>query len=71
MLRELEATRPELLLMTSRDLSEFGRRGIGLDYALELGEWIRGSYDLERVFEAAGDRPWRLLLLRRRDAKPA
>ncbi len=66
MIRELEATRPELLLLTSRDLSEFGRRGIGLDYALELGEWMRGSYELERVFEV---RSWRLVLLRRRDAE--
>ncbi len=66
MIRELEATRPELLLVTSRDLSEFGRRGIGDDYALELGEWIRGSYGLERVFEVQS---WRLVLLRRRDAE--
>ena len=33
MIRELEATRPEYLVMTSRDVSEYGRRGIGLDYA--------------------------------------
>ncbi len=66
MIRELEATRPELLLLTSRDVSEFGRRGIGVDYALALGDWIRGSYDLERVFEA-GETPWRLILLRRRE----
>jgi hypothetical protein len=66
MIQELDTTKPEYLLMTSRDLSEFGRTGIGLDYALELGDWIRRSYDLERVFEAGEARPWRLLLLRKR-----
>jgi len=65
MIRELDATKPDFLVITSRDLAEFGRRGIGLDYALALGDWIRASYDLDRVFEA-GRPPWRLLLLRRR-----
>ena len=65
MIRELETTRPDYLVMTSRDLAEYGRRGIGLDYAIDLGDWIRSSYELEKIFEAPGDRPWRLLLLRR------
>lgn len=69
MVRELAAAAPDYLVLTSRDLSEFGRRGIGLDYALELGDWIRGAYDLERVFEGGGEEPWRLVLLRRRDAR--
>lgn len=67
MIRELAAAKPEYLLMTSRDLAEFGHRGIGLDYALELGDWIRGNYDLERVFESGDKKLWRLVLLRRRE----
>ena len=68
MIDELDAAKPDYLVLTSRDVSEYGRQGIGLDYALSLGDWIRATYDLERVFEAAGDRPWRLVLLRRREA---
>ncbi|MCP4204092.1 MAG: hypothetical protein GY769_19430 [bacterium] len=66
MIRELDATKPDYLVTTSRDLSEYGRRGIGLDYAMELGDWIRASYDLERVFEADESEAWRVLLLKRR-----
>jgi hypothetical protein len=66
MMRELAAAPPDYLVLTSRDLSEYGRRGIGLDYALELGDWIRATYDLERVFEAGEAPSFRLLLLRRR-----
>lgn len=66
MIRELDDTKPDFLVMTSRDIAEYGRRGIGLDYAMELGDWIRRTYDLERLFEAGEAESWRLLLLKRR-----
>jgi len=66
MIQELQSTRPEYLVMTSRQVTEYGRRGIGLDYAMELGAWIRRTYDLERLFEVAETGRWRLLLLKRR-----
>ncbi len=66
-LDELHATRPEYVVITSRDVREFGRRQFGVDYALGLGAWIEQGYVLERGFGGGASGPWRLVLLRRRD----
>jgi hypothetical protein len=66
-LEELRSTRPEYVVITSRDLREFGHSRFGVDYAPDLGAWIRQGYVLERGF--GGDRKgaWAMILMRRRE----
>jgi hypothetical protein len=67
-LGELQEMRPELVVLTARDLSEYGSRGFGRDYARRIGNWIRQHYRRQRVFGATPG--WTLQLWQRR-ATPA
>ena len=66
------AAPPALIAVAAKAAEVAGAAGfipndeaVRLDYAFELGDWIRSSYDLERLFEE-GEGGWRILLLRRR-----
>jgi len=67
MVARLEMTPPDFVVITSRDVGEFGSRGFGVDYALPLREWISTHYRVERVFQPGGKNSWRLALLSRTD----
>jgi hypothetical protein len=64
MLAELQKAAPEYVIFIDRDTGEFGRRGFGIDYALDLSAWIRDAYQIEKTF---GSREhWAMVLLRRK-----
>jgi hypothetical protein len=48
--RELAAHPPDRVLMVSRDLSEYGARGFGIDYDLRAGALIRSRYRVENIW---------------------
>ena len=64
-LAELESSQPEFVALTSHDLSMFGPRSFGHDYAKEILAWIREKYSLVRVFQEPTPQSWQLTLLRR------
>jgi len=64
---ELEATRPDHVVLHSRDLTEYGSAGFCVDYAFEICAWIERNYSLERVFQAQEGASWRLVLLRKNE----
>ncbi|NQU07977.1 MAG: hypothetical protein HQ583_05395, partial [Candidatus Abyssubacteria bacterium] len=66
LLDELRAGQPEYIALTSRNTSEFGRKGFGVDYGLRVTAWINRAYSPERVFRGPEGTSWRLVLLRRR-----
>jgi hypothetical protein len=65
MLDELEATRPDFMVINSRNLDEFGVQGLGHDYGQGLLQWTFANYDLEREFQGAGEPPFRIFLFAR------
>jgi hypothetical protein len=65
---ELETARPDYVAFTSRYMKEFGVKGFGIDYGLDVSEWIERTYVNERVFTGPEGTSWRILLMRRRDA---
>jgi len=70
MVAELERAAPRWVVITSRDVREFGRGRFGVGYGLRLRRWIGDHYALERRFGGGEGRPWRLFLLRRRPVVP-
>ncbi len=68
---ELQSTRPDYVILHSRDLRDYGSAGFCIDYAFEICGWIDGNYSVERVFQGPGEAPWRLVLLRRNDRSPS
>jgi hypothetical protein len=54
-LRELEGSPPDLVLLIHRETPEFGARSFGRDYAQELYAWVRQRY---RAVEQFGDQPF-------------
>jgi hypothetical protein len=65
-LGELRRAPPDLVVVNSRDLAEYGSKGFGIDYAREIAGWIQEGYEFEGVFPPSGERSWRLILWRRR-----
>ncbi|MBM4385886.1 MAG: hypothetical protein FJ091_21265 [Deltaproteobacteria bacterium] len=49
----LRVARPELLAVVHRDTSEYGSEFFGIDYARDLGDWVRESYVHVRTFGGA------------------
>jgi hypothetical protein len=47
---ELRARRPERVALVTRDVGEFGSRGFGVDYGLEIMAALREQYALERAW---------------------
>jgi hypothetical protein len=60
-LEQMMKSRPEMIVLLSRDLREFGSAGFGTDYNQRLLAWIRGQYTLARSWR--GER-FELLALR-------
>lgn len=54
MLEAFRAAPPDVVVITHKDTSEYGYRFFGVDYARELGAWIRAEYQAVQVF---GDPP--------------
>jgi hypothetical protein len=44
MVRRLQEAAPDYIVFNSRDLREYGKRGFGLDYALEVAAWVNQHY---------------------------
>jgi hypothetical protein len=65
-IEELEATRPEYIAITSRNMTEFGFKGFGVDNSLTLARWLLASYVKEHTFEGCGKTCYKIRLLRRR-----
>jgi hypothetical protein len=53
---------PDVVLMVKRPMPEYGYRGFGIDYAIDLFAWVIENY------EPATNREAGLVLLRRRKA---
>lgn len=47
---ELTAKRPQYVAIVERDLSEFGSRGLGVDYARGIWAFLQANYEVERRF---------------------
>lgn len=60
---EMAKKPPQLIAIVTRDVSEFGSRGFGVDYDQALLAYIRASYSLERAWSKEG---FQAVLLRRR-----
>lgn len=54
MLAAFRANPPDVVVITHKDTSEYGYRFFGVDYARELGAWLRAEYQAVQVF---GDPP--------------
>ncbi len=54
MLAAFRAAPPDVVVITHKDTSEYGYRFFGVDYARELGAWLRSEYQAVQVF---GDPP--------------
>ncbi len=63
-LSELKAMHPEYIIMANRDMSEFGYKGFGVDYAIEIKKWINQNYFIVRKFCGPSNTTWHLILLR-------
>jgi hypothetical protein len=62
-IRDLAMHPPDLVALVTRDVSEYGSHGFGVDYDRELAETIAALYVRDRVWAEGG---FRLELLRRR-----
>jgi hypothetical protein len=49
---ELAARKPELVALVTRDLSEFGSRGLGVDYGFGIMRTLRERYVLDRQWRS-------------------
>ncbi len=67
MVRELAAAKPELVVLVSRDMGEFGTGAFGVDYGLKIRQWVEANYRLERIFAKTDDAAFKLVLLARAD----
>jgi hypothetical protein len=43
-LAELQTRPPDYLVWTPRDVSEYGRRGFGIDYGVSIADWLKRNY---------------------------
>lgn len=59
---ELRARHPARVALVTRDMREFGSRGFGIDYGLQLAAVLRADYKVERRWDAPR---FSLVLLRR------
>lgn len=58
---DLEKTSPDYIVEAERNMFEYGKAGLGLDYGIKIAEYIRQNYTLEKTFHEAGSnfRIWR------------
>ncbi|MCZ7648432.1 MAG: glycosyltransferase family 39 protein [Planctomycetota bacterium] len=66
LLARFEAEPPDVIVRVAFDLSEYGVRGFGVDYAPRCGAWIKEHYRAWQSIGAPGDDT--ILILKRRDA---
>jgi hypothetical protein len=45
LIADLERNPPDFIVYTSADTSEYGKRGFGVDYAVDLALWIEARYE--------------------------
>jgi hypothetical protein len=71
MLRAFGAHAPDYILLTDVNTQDYGAAAFGVDYAQELGAWMKQNYSLARSIttRAAGAGPSRFQLLERRSTK--
>jgi hypothetical protein len=50
MVGRLQEADPDYIVFNSRDLREYGKRGLGLDYGLAVAAWVQQHYHLIRDF---------------------
>ena len=50
MTHRLQAAAPEYVVLNSRDVQEYGARGIGVDYGMQVASWISANYGVVRDF---------------------
>jgi Dolichyl-phosphate-mannose-protein mannosyltransferase len=50
--RELEANPPQTIVVVTRDVSEFGYRGFGIDYGREIAAWLGTRYRVVQRIDA-------------------
>jgi hypothetical protein len=50
MIEALKKSRPDYIVVTSRDSSEYGKARFGIDYAQKMNAWIMRNYVLEKTF---------------------
>lgn len=62
-IEEMERTEPELVALVSRDMSEFGSRGFGVDYNQALHAYVADNYVVERAWVLRG---FQLILFQRK-----
>jgi len=68
----LKANPPDVVLIVSRDVREFGKEGFGIDYALLTTRWILDGYQIERQFSGQqpnGSQGWGLAMYVRKTTK--
>lgn len=68
MIAQLQADPPEFVLLTSRDLSEYGARFFGEEYAQRLAAWIAEHYEVAETYQT---RAYGVRILRRLAVTPA
>jgi hypothetical protein len=59
----LEGAAPDYVVVTSRDVREYGRQGFGIDYGRKVAAWVEARYGVLRDFRSA---QYRVVVLGRR-----
>lgn len=70
LIEQIERARVTRILFVERNVSEYGRRGLGVDYGMKLARYIRERYVMESTFGPPlyGEEPGGCAVLRRRDS---
>ncbi len=56
MLERFREAPPDWIVLVSRPLPEYGLKGFGLDYAVELADWIERNYQHRQSYGAPPQR---------------
>ena len=63
-IRELQRSLPDAVVIVSRNLAEFGSRGFGIDYGRRLALWLRTHYRSVRRYPRTQSGGYRINLMR-------
>ncbi|MBM4388800.1 MAG: hypothetical protein FJ088_13750, partial [Deltaproteobacteria bacterium] len=64
-LRDIETGKPRFAAVLSRDVSEFGSAGFGVDYGLRIFDLLKEKYTLRNTFESGDGSFWvRIFMIR-------
>ncbi|NVN99728.1 MAG: glycosyltransferase family 39 protein [Geobacteraceae bacterium] len=64
-LAELQANKPDYIIILSREMGEFASLGFGVDYACNLSDWDFENYHLIKVFSGSVKPLWNISLLQK------